>query len=163
MASDWGSVDDAYTGNDDVGQAKALGDDFWQIETAQAKFWDSAYTMANWHHDESMLIQAGALANGYVENSSLNATMAGLSFEFKTPAVVTFEVLPGSKIDIDLMKMEATTNRARLCGAHITANDALEAEELLSHCKAAVTDIQNKLTNLKSGAAHSTIAEAIRI
>lgn len=161
--SQWGNVDDAYTGNNDVGKARQLGDDFWQIQTAQAKYWDSPYTMSNLHAEESMLIQAGALATGYVENSSLAAALIGISFEFKTPAVITVDMIPGSKIEVDIMKAEATTNKAWLKLGHIKANDALEAEELLSECKAAVSEMQTKLAGLKSGAAESTIAEAIRI
>lgn len=162
-ASQWGSVNDDYTGNDGVGQARQLGDDFWQIETAQAKYWNSAYTMANLHAEESMLVQAGALANGYVENSSLAAALMGLSFEFKTPVVATVNVLPGSKIDVDIMALEASTNRALLRIGHMKANDALEAEELLSECKAMVSHVQSQLTGLKTGATEATIAEQIRI
>ncbi len=161
--SQWGSVNDAYTGNDGVGKARQLGDEFWQIQTAQAKYWDSPYTMSNLHAEESMLVQAGALANAYVENSSLAAALIGISFEFKTPAVVTVDVLPGSKIEVDIMKAEASTNKAWLKLGHIKANDALEAEELVSECKAAVSEMQTKLSALKSGAVESTIAEAIRI
>lgn len=161
--SQWGSVNDDYTGNQDIGQARQLGDDFWQIQTAQAKYWDAPYTMANLHSEESMLIQAGASATGYVENSSLNAALIGLSFEFATPIVATIDVIPGSKIEIDILAAEMTTNRACLVMGKIKANETLEAREILSECKAAVSEIEEKLSSIKSGAMNADVAEAIRI
>jgi hypothetical protein len=156
-------VNDAYTGNNDVGQAAQTGFmDFWAIATAQAKYWDSAYTMANLHAEESMLIQAGAVANAYVENSSLAAALMGLSFEFKTPYVATIDVIPGSKLEFDLVACEAKTNVAKLTTAHIK-NEVLEAREILSECKAAATQVENKLSSIKSGAMNADVAEAIRI
>ncbi len=156
-------VNDAYTDNNDVGQAAQTGFmDFWAIATAQSKVWDTPYTMANLHGEESMLIQAGAVANAYETNSSLAATLIGLSFEFKTPIVATIDVIPGSKLEFDLLAMEAKTNCAILTTAKIK-NEVLEAREILSECKAAVNQVENKLSSIKSGAMNADVAEAIRI
>ncbi len=157
-------VNDAYTGNNDVGQAAQTGFmDFWAIATAQAKYWNAPYTMANLHTDETMLIQAGAVANAYIENSSLNLALIGLKFELKTPVVYTMDVIPGSKIDVDLLKMEASTNRALLARGFIHANETLEAKEELAHIQAKIEKMETNLSEFKTGTISARVAEQIRL
>lgn len=157
-------AEDEYTGNTDIGQAAQTGIlDFWAIATAQSVYWPKPYTASNLHAEESMLIQIGALANGYVENSSLAAALIGLKFEFATPAVLTFDVYAGSKIEISILDAEMSTNRVVLSGNKIKINEALEARAIQSKIKASVSEMEAAVDNLKSGALSAAVAEKIRI
>lgn len=158
------SLSDEYTGNKDIGKAMQTAFlDFWAISTAQAVFWKEPYTMSNLHGEETMLIQLGAEATGYVENSSLTASLMGLQFEFKTPVVATVDIIPGSSIEINMTEMEMTTNKAFLSGTHIKANEALEAEQVLNHCRAAMSSASTALTDIEGGAFNASLAQALRV
>lgn len=158
------SLNDDYTGNQNIGKALQTDFmDFWAIATAQSIFWKEPYTMSNLHGAETMLIQLGAEATGYIENSSLEASMIGIQAEFKTPAVASIDIIPGSSIEIDMFAMEMTTNKAFLTGTHIKANESLEAQQVLNHCRAAVSDVNASITDIESGAFSASLAQALRV
>ncbi len=158
------SLNDEYTGNQNIGKAAQTDFmDFWAIATAQSIFWKEPYTMSNLHAAETMLIQLGAEATGYIENSSLEAALIGIKFEFATPAVATIDVIPGSSIEIDMANMEMTTNKAFLSGTRIKANESLEAHQLLNHCRAAMSEATTSIANMESGAFSASLAQALRV
>jgi hypothetical protein len=158
-----GDLSDAGTGNSNVGTATALGDDFWAIATAQTSVSNQPSTATNLHAQESLLIQGGVAATGYVENSSLAAALVGLKFELATPGVITVDIIPGSKIEIDMAACEATVNRSALAIGKLKANETLEARALLNRCKAAVAELEQAAGGIKSGAFGAELAEQIRI
>lgn len=156
-------LSDQGTGNASAGQATAIGDDFWAIATAQTSVSDQPSTATNLHAQESMLVQAAVGAESYIENSSLAAALIGIKFEFATPAVVNVDVIPGTKIEIDLAHAEATVNRAALAVGKIKANETLQARVLLNRCKAAMAQLDQTAAAIKSGGFGAELAEQIRI
>lgn len=157
------SLSDQGTGNAGAGQAAALGNDFWAIATAQTSVSDQPSTAMNLHAQESMLIQAAADATAYVENSSLAAALIGIKFELNSPAVINVDVVPGTKIEIDLAHAEATVNRASLAVGKIKANETLQARVLLNRCKAAMAQLDQCAADIKSGGFGAELAEQVRI
>ncbi len=159
-----GEMNDAYTGNDDVGSATQTGFlDFWAIATAQSVMYKQPYTMSNLYAAETGLIQAGALAEGYIENSTVTVALSGVRCELMTPAVLTYDLASGGSIEIDIEKMTMTTDSAFLTGTHVKANDTLQSEELISHCEAFMSKADEAMTGIESGAFCSTLGEALRI
>ncbi len=155
---------DDYTGNTDIGQATQTGFlDFWAMATAQAVYWPHPSATNKIHEEANALIQAGAVATAYVNNNSLAATLIGLKFEFTTPAVASFDVFSGSKIDVNLLHMKASTNRVRLSTAKIKMNEALEARVLQDQIKAQITQMEDAVNSMKTGVLGATVAEKIRL
>ncbi|MBN9526627.1 MAG: hypothetical protein J0H82_10500 [Alphaproteobacteria bacterium] len=159
-----GNVDDAYTGNDDVGGAQQSGiGEFWAIATAQTKFWKAPRTTTAFYAAATQLIQAGVSTTGYIENTSVTVGLSGIQCKLKTPEVVTFDLIPGSAVTLNHgAKWQMTANKAFLVGTHVQANSALKVKELISQCHAAMSKAKDTVTAIDDGSVSAVIGEALR-
>ncbi len=157
------SLTDDYTGNQSAGKAAQTGFlDFWSIATAQSVCWTEPYTMSNLHGAETMLIQLGAEASGYGEYSTVTAAMVGLQATLATSAVVTVDIGDGTSIELDMVKGEMTTNKAFLVGTHIKANQALEVDQIVSHCRAVATETTQSIIQIQQAGMIASIDQTMR-
>lgn len=158
-------VNDAYTGNDDVGSASQTGfGEFWAIATAQSVFWSAPRISTNLYVAATQLIQAGVSTTAYVENTVVNVGLSGVQCKLKTPAVATFDLIPGSAVTLNHgAKWQMTANKAFLTGTHIRANSAMKVKELVSQCHAAMTKAKDAITSIDDGSVSATIGEALRV
>lgn len=159
-----GNVDDAYTGNDDVGGAEQSGiGEFWAIATAQSMFWKAARNKTAFYAAATQLIQGGVSTTGYIENTSVTVGLSGVQGKLKTPDVFTFNMIPGSAITLNHgAKWQMTTNKAFLVGTHVQANSAIKVEELINECHAAMSKAKDAVTAIDDGTVSAVIGEAIR-
>lgn len=157
-------AEDDRTKNTDIGQASQTGFlDFWAIATDQSVYWPKPLVATRVHQDANLQILTGLVTTDYVNNNSLNATLTGIKVDLTTPAVVSFDTSAGSKIDINLLEMKASTNRARLAIGKVTMNQTLQARLVQDKVKASISEMNSIVNNLKSGLLGAALAEKIRL
>ncbi len=92
----------------------ALGHEWWAVATASTKDCGEMLIQQNMYNSTSMQIQATGSAKLCGTSSSVAVVGTGLTLSYTSPKVVTVDVIPSAKIELNLSNMGVTTNSVRI-------------------------------------------------